>query len=210
MRVTATRPDRSTVSNSGSSGPENSMSLDPNGCEMWFAGQVDVGSPTSPTGDDDAWATEVSSFHFPGCTPSTAATAVSASGNADTSSDTATLTATLTAAGTGSGVSGEVVDFTLGGTPVGTATTDADGVATLSGVDSSAYAAGSYSGAVGASYAGDATYNYGSSSGSGTLLAGTSQTISFGALSNKTYGSAPFTVSASASSGLPVTFSRNG
>ncbi len=34
-----------------------------------------------------------------------------------------------------------------------------------------------------------------------------SQTITFGSLGNRTYGDAPFTVSASASSGLPVTFS---
>jgi hypothetical protein len=34
-----------------------------------------------------------------------------------------------------------------------------------------------------------------------------SQTITFGSLSNKTYGAAPFTASASASSGLPVAFS---
>src|SRR3974390_409980 len=38
-----------------------------------------------------------------------------------------------------------------------------------------------------------------------SLLLG--QTISFGPLSNKVYGNAPFTVSATASSGLPVTFS---
>jgi len=35
----------------------------------------------------------------------------------------------------------------------------------------------------------------------------TSQTITFPAPGNKTYGSAPFNVSGSASSGLPVTFS---
>ncbi|MDB6125628.1 MAG: hypothetical protein JWQ71_4621 [Pedosphaera sp.] len=35
----------------------------------------------------------------------------------------------------------------------------------------------------------------------------TNQTITFAALTNKTYGDAPFTVSATASSGLPVTFS---
>ncbi len=52
-------------------GPENSMSLDPNGCEMWFAGQVDVGAPVDPSGNDDAWATEITAFISPGCTPST-------------------------------------------------------------------------------------------------------------------------------------------
>ncbi len=39
---------------------------------------------------------------------------------------------------------------------------------------------------------------------------GTAQTISFGSLSNQTYGGAPFTVSATASSSLPVSFSTSG
>ena len=194
-------------------GPENSMSLDPNGCEMWFAGQVDVGSPTSPTGDDDAWATEITAFHFPGCTPSTLATSLSTSGSADASAGTGTLTATLTENGTdGSGVVGEVVDFSLGGTAVGTATTDSDGVATLSGVDTSTYAAGSYAGAVGATFAGDSAYNYGASTpATGSLLVGTPQTISFGSISGSyTYGGAGPSLSATATSGLPVTFSATG
>ena len=42
--------------------------------------------------------------------------------------------------------------------------------------------------------------------GVSSALAQTSQTITFGALANKTYGAAPFTVSATASSGLPVSF----
>jgi hypothetical protein len=40
--------------------------------------------------------------------------------------------------------------------------------------------------------------------------AGTSQTISFGPLAGKTYGDPPFTVSATASSGLPVGFTTSG
>src|SRR5438093_4487157 len=42
--------------------------------------------------------------------------------------------------------------------------------------------------------------------GISSALAQTSQTISFGALANKTYGAAPFTVTATASSGLTVSF----
>ncbi len=41
----------------------------------------------------------------------------------------------------------------------------------------------------------------------GAYQSETNQTISFGPLANQTYGNAPFTVSASASSGLPVSFS---
>lgn len=69
---------------------------------------------------------------------------------------TSTLTATLTAGG--SPLAGKTVSFTVndGGrvTPVGTATTDASGVATLSGVSLQGLSAGTYSGAVGASFAG--------------------------------------------------------
>jgi uncharacterized protein YjiK/phosphodiesterase/alkaline phosphatase D-like protein len=39
---------------------------------------------------------------------------------------------------------------------------------------------------------------------------GVNQTIAFGALPNKTFGDAPFTVSATASSGLPVSFAASG
>ena len=73
---------------------------------------------------------------------------------------TATLTATLTVGS--SPLPGKTVAFTLteGGTAttVGTATTGANGVATLSGVSLAGLFAGIYAGAVGASFAGDATY----------------------------------------------------
>jgi autotransporter-associated beta strand protein len=54
--------------------------------------------------------------------------------------------------------------------------------------------------------------NYSGGSGNDVVLTVlntnlTAQTINFGPLSNKTYGDAPFTVSATASSGLPVSFS---
>ena len=47
---------------------------------------------------------------------------------------TASLTATLTSSTTNKGISGERVSFTLHGASVGTATTDSNGVATLTGV----------------------------------------------------------------------------
>ena len=72
---------------------------------------------------------------------------------------TATLSATLTTGG--SPLAGKTVEFTLtsGGTAtqVGSATTDANGVATLSGVSLAGFNAGTATGAVGASFAGDAT-----------------------------------------------------
>jgi hypothetical protein len=191
-------------------GPQNSMSLDPNGCELWFAGQTDVGSPTNEEGEDNAWATQITAFHFKGCTPSSLATEASTSGEGNQATGTATLTAKLAATGTKSGLFGETVAFSLGGKTVGTAVTNSEGVATLAGVDSSTYAAGTATGAVGASYAGAAAYSYGSSSATGNLLVGATQTISFGPLAGKTYGEAPFTVSASASSNEAVTFTAKG
>ena len=81
----------------------------------------------------------------------------------------ATLTATLTSGG--AGVNGKVVSFTLNGAPVGTATTDTAGLATLSnvslsGINAAVYPAGANSG-VSASFAGDA--GFAASSGSNTL-----------------------------------------
>ncbi len=69
----------------------------------------------------------------------------------------AALTATLTSGG--NGVSGKIISFTLNGTSVGTATTNASGVATLAAVSSlTGINAGSYSAGVTASFTQDATY----------------------------------------------------
>ena len=70
----------------------------------------------------------------------------------------AALSATLTAGG--SGVSGKTISFTLNGTSVGSATTNASGVATLASPSSlSGINAGSYPAGVAASFAGDASYS---------------------------------------------------
>jgi hypothetical protein len=93
-------------------------------------------------------------------------TVISGSG---TYGGTVTLTATLTASG--SGVANELVAFTfINGTtitPLGSATTNANGLATLTGVSLAGLGAGTYVGYVSASFAGDT--NYGASSGSGDL-----------------------------------------
>ena len=97
------------------------------------------------------------------------ATSIAGSGSG-TYAGTATLTATLTASGLP--LPGKTITFTLneGGTvkTVGTATTDANGVATLTGVSLAGFYAGTYPGAVGASFAGDSTYA--TSNASGTLV----------------------------------------
>ncbi|PYS48327.1 MAG: hypothetical protein DMG13_25810 [Acidobacteria bacterium] len=68
---------------------------------------------------------------------------------------TINLSATLTS--NGSPVSGKTISFTLNGNIVGTATTTS-GVATVNSVSLAATNAGTYSTGVGASFAGDATY----------------------------------------------------
>jgi hypothetical protein len=86
-------------------------------------------------------------------------TTLSAVSGSGTFGATATLSATLTAGG--SPLAGKTVAFTLnnGGpvTTLGTATTDANGVATLTGVSLASITAGAYHGAVGASFAQDAS-----------------------------------------------------
>ncbi len=58
-----------------------------------------------------------------------------------------------------------------------------------------------------ASQSGDTNWNAATSVDQSFNVAKASQTITFGPLSNKTYGDAPFTLSATASSGLAVSFS---
>jgi len=137
----------------------------------------------------------------------TTPTSLAAATASGTYGGTTTLSATLTASG--SGVNGKTVSFTLNGNAAGSAVTNGSGTATLSNVSLSGIGAGSYPSGVGASFGGDTSY--GSSSGTNSLtIAKASQTIAFGPLSAKTYGDPAFTVSATASSGLSVSFSASG
>ena len=120
---------------------------------------------------------------------------------------TANLSATLTASA--AGVSGKTVSFTLNGSNVGSGTTDGSGIATVLNVDLAGINAGSHAGMVAATFAGDSGYT--TSSGNATLtVSPADQTITFGALPSKVFGDPDFTVSATASSGLAVTFSASG
>jgi len=120
---------------------------------------------------------------------------------------TATLTATITSGG--APLVEKPISFTLNGNPVGTGVTNRDGVANISNVSLSGINAGTYAGVVGASFAGD-TVNA-ASSGAGPLNVGRAdQTITFGALAQKTFGDPDFALSATASSGFAVSFSAAG
>ncbi len=135
------------------------------------------------------------------------ATALAVNGASGVYGGTVDLSATLTSAG--NAVSGESISFSLNGNSVGSAVTNASGIATLTAVSLSGLAAGSYPGAVAASFAGDSAYV--TSNGSNSLTVSVAnQTISFGPLSDKTINDPDFDVSATASSGLTVTFAASG
>ena len=116
--------------------------------------------------------------------------------------DTVALSATLTSGG--NPLPGKSVSFSLQGTPVGSATTDPAGVASLAGVSLAGIDAGTYPGAVGASFAGDGDSV--SSAGSSSLTVDPAdQTITFAPIPGQTWGDPDFTVAPTASSGLEVT-----
>jgi hypothetical protein len=122
---------------------------DTNGVVAYFAGDVNVKS-SSGSG---------------ALTVAQAGTSVgSVSGTA--TGGLASLTATITSAVTGQGVSGLTVEFTLDGTDVGPATTDSNGVATLSNIATSD-PVGTHPNAVAVAFAGNTSYT--SSNGTGTL-----------------------------------------
>ena len=104
----------------------------------------------------------------PGTQQTSSFSAVSGSG---TFGGTATLTAALTSGG--SPLAGEVVSFALkvngSVTSLGTATTDANGIATLSNANIAGANVGTTPGAISVNFAGDATYLASSASGSLTV-----------------------------------------
>ena len=154
-------------------------------------------SGASPHGGDDANA----------CGGLAQQTTVGSVAGTSTFGQAATLTATLTAAG--SGVPDENVAFSLNGTPVGTATTDSNGVATLGGVDTTGIDAGSYTGAVTATFTGDGSYA--TSGGTGDLtVAPAAQAVSFTTTPpTVTVGDSYAAAATGGPSGQPVTFSAD-
>ncbi len=118
-------------------------------------------------------------------TVSAPATSVGSVSGTATFGGTASLSATLTSSATSQGISGETVDFTLDGTSVGSATTNSSGVATLTGV-ATTDTAGTHTGVVVASFAGDAQNAASSGTGdltvaqAGTTLGTVSGSASFG------------------------------
>ncbi|HEX4718186.1 MAG TPA: Ig-like domain repeat protein, partial [Thermoleophilaceae bacterium] len=108
--------------------------------------------------------------HF---TPSVQTTSLVASTASGTFGGTTTLSATLTAGSPASGVSGKTISFSLNGTSVGTAVTNASGVATLTGANLTGINAGTYPTGISASFAGDSSYASSSASAQLTVAKAT-------------------------------------
>jgi hypothetical protein len=100
--------------------------------------------------------------------------------------------------------------FTVSATSSSTlvVTFTASGNCTIAGRTVTLTAAGGCT--VTANQAGDAAFNPAPAVPQPFTILKANQTISFGALPNKRFGDPPFTISASASSGLPVTFTASG
>ena len=98
---------------------------------------------------------------------------------------TVNLSATLTQTTGGAAVSGKTISFTLNGSSVGTATTNASGVATLSSASLSGINAGTYANGVAASFAGDA--GFAASNGSNSLTVTPKTVTPSVTANNKTY-----------------------
>ncbi|WP_165073093.1 beta strand repeat-containing protein [Paludisphaera rhizosphaerae] len=114
---------------------------------------------------------------------------------------TATFSTTLSS--NGAAVSGKVVSFVLDGRTVGAATTDAKGVATLSGVGLAGLDAGTYG--ITARFAGDADSPQAIASGSLTI-AKAAASITLGGLS-RTYQGAGEVTATTLPAGLPISLS---
>jgi len=139
--------------------------------------------------------------------PASSATTLTVAPASGTYGGLTSLSATLTSGS--SAVSGKAIAFTLNGTPVGTGTTNASGVASVSDVTLSGINVGSYATAVAATFAGDATL--GSSNATGPLTVNkASQTITFAAPSSPAAYNTAFAIAPTSDSSLAVTVVATG
>jgi hypothetical protein len=275
------------VSAHAQSGPQTTQSVVAGGGGTSASGQLQVEGTAgqSVTGTSQGGTFKLESGFWAGVAAQ-AISNLSVDNLTATYGDTVTLKATLSA--TGADLSGKLVRFSLNGTSVGTATTDAQGLATLNNVNLSAINAGVYatgitaeissdieltasngagqltvlkadpllavaggsfvydgqphpatasatgvnnevlgpisflyngtinvpvdagSYTITATFAGNQNYNPATNNQQSIIISTASQAITFAALSDKTFGEADFTVSATSSSGLAVSFAATG
>jgi hypothetical protein len=139
----------------------------------------------------------------------TSATNLTVFSAAGTFGGTTTLSATLTSGG--NPVSGKTVSFTLNGSSAGSALTDGSGTATESGVSLAGINAGSYPTGVGASFAGDASFDPSSGSNSLTVSkADQAITVTTHAPATAVFNTSFGVAATGGGSGNPVTLSSAG
>jgi CSLREA domain-containing protein len=169
---------------------------------------IDAGTSTGATAQDQRGVSRVGAVDI-GAFESRGFTINVQSGNNQTAAINTAFGAALVAkvtSGTSEPVAGGQVTFT--GPASGAGITLGSGNSTVVTIDSAGVATvtGTANGTTG-TYNVLATTPGASSTATFSLTNGKgSQTISFGALANRTYGDAPFSLSATASSGLPVSF----
>ena len=133
--------------------------------------------------------------------PATAAATTLTLASASAAYDAASVDLVATLRSGTTGVANKLVDFTVAGVAVGSASTNASGVASLAYPLNQTKAVASY--ATSASYAGDSSFAAPAAQPSSTLaVTKANQTITFAQPGNATFGDAPFVVPTSASSGL--------
>jgi len=132
-----------------------------------------------------------------------AATSLAVSAASGAYGGTTSLSATLTASG--SPVSGKTISFTLNGNSAGSAVTNASGVASLASVSLAGINVGSYPTGVGASFAGDSSYQASAGSNSLTVSKAT-PTITWSNPANIVYGTALSATQLNATASVPGNF----
>src|SRR5438094_333373 len=159
------------VSQSGGTGQVYNITLDGTGTSPTSPVKIlkgDGGTPVAFTASGTApnyTVTGLTSFSDFALAQNANPTSLAVTSATGTYGGTTDLSATLTSSG--SPLSGKAVSFTLNGTAKGSAKTDDNGVATLTGASLAGINAGTYSTGVGASFAADTTYD--ASSGSNSL-----------------------------------------
>ena len=117
------------------------------------------------------------------------------------------LSATLTS--NSLGVPGKTISFTLNGNNAGSGISDVSGLTTVSTVSLSGINAGVYPGGISAAFGGDSGFPPANNTATLTVSKA-DQSITFAGLSNRTFGDVDFSVSASATSSLTVSFGATG
>jgi hypothetical protein len=146
------------------SGPQTTQSVVAGGGGASASGslQAEVTAGQSVTGASEGGAFKVESGFWPGAAAQALAN-LSVNNLSATYGGTLSLKATLSA--TGANVSGKSIKFSLNGTNVGAATTDAQGLATLNNISLGGIDAGTYANGISAEFAGDVELTAGNGKG---------------------------------------------